>query len=134
MLNASFDLSIVVIVSNASIKNNIAMSIAYVHSFNSLLKKTLYHAINVTTTEAELFAIRCGINQAIQIPGTSHIIIITDALHMAQRIFDSTIYCYILVSIIGVYHKISEHYTAVRMQGLVIDSLGSRICRFCKAK
>jgi len=96
MLNALFDLSIVVIVSNASIKNNIAMSIAYVHSFNSPLKKTLYHAINITTTEAELFAIRCGINQAIQIPGTSHIIIITDALHMAQRIFDSTIYCYIL--------------------------------------
>jgi len=42
------------------------------------------------TTEAELFAIRCGINQATQIPGTSRIIIVTDTLHVARRIFDST--------------------------------------------
>ena len=32
--------------------------------------------------EVELFTIRCKINQAIQIPGTSHIMIITDALHI----------------------------------------------------
>ena len=96
MLNASSDPSIVVVISNASIKNNIVISIAHVYSFNSPLKKTLYHIINVTTIEAELFAIRYGINQVIQISGTSHIIIITDALHVVQRIFDSTIYCYIL--------------------------------------
>ena len=96
MLNTLSDLSIVVVISNSSIKNNIAISIAHVYSFNSPLKKTLYHIINVTTIEAELFAIRYGINQAIQISGTSHIIIITDALHVVQRIFNSTIYCYIL--------------------------------------
>lgn len=58
MLNASSDPSIVVVISNASIKNNIVISIAHVYSFNSPLKKTLYHIINVTTIEAELFAIR----------------------------------------------------------------------------
>jgi len=44
--------------------------------------------------KAELFAIRYGINQAIQMPGTFHIIIITDTLHVAQRIFNSTIHPY----------------------------------------
>jgi len=72
------------ILTDTSIKNNITISIAYVHLFNRPLKKTLYHTINVMTIEAELFAIRCRINQAIKIPGTSFIIIIiTNALHVA---------------------------------------------------
>ena len=82
MLNTSPDPSTVIIVSNVSIKNNITISIAHIHLFNSLLKKTLHHTSNVTTMEVELFTIRFKINQAIQIPGTSHIMIITDALHI----------------------------------------------------
>ena len=54
----------------------------------------LHHAINITSIEVELFAIRCKINQAVQIPGSSHIIIITDAIHMAQKIFDSSTHLY----------------------------------------
>jgi len=50
------------VISDASIKNNIATSITYVHLFNKPLKKTLYHAINVTTMKVELFAIRCKID------------------------------------------------------------------------
>jgi len=34
----------------------------------------------------------------------------------------------------SVYHRTSKHYTAARMQGLVIDSLEGRICRSCKTK
>jgi len=49
--------------------------------------------------EVELFAIRCGINQAVQIPGSSCIIIITDAIHVAQRIFNFSIHLYQLQSI-----------------------------------
>jgi len=52
----------VIIVSDASIKNNITTSISHVYSFSGLLKKTIHHAINVTSTEAKLFAIRCSIN------------------------------------------------------------------------
>ena len=40
MLNASSDPSIVVVVSNARIKNNVVISIAYVYSFNNPLRKT----------------------------------------------------------------------------------------------
>ena len=43
-------------------------------------------------TKAELFSIKCKINQALQILNASYII--TDAIHVAQRIFDSTIHSY----------------------------------------
>ena len=76
------------------------MLIAYIYLFNSLLKKTLHHAINVMTIEVELFTIRYEINQAIQISSTFCIIIITDALHVAQRIFNLTIHLYQIQSIV----------------------------------
>ena len=94
VLNTSSDPSTVVVISDTSIKSNITMSVIYDHLFNNPLKKTLHHAINVTSTEAELFSIRCGINRTTQISSTSHIIIITDALYVTQRIFDLTIHLY----------------------------------------
>jgi len=42
----------------------------------------LYHTIDIIMTETELFAIRYRINQAIQIPDSSHIIVITNTIHM----------------------------------------------------
>jgi len=62
VLNASSDPNTVVVIADASVNNNVATSIAYVHSFNNPLKKILHHAINITSTEVKLFAIRCGIN------------------------------------------------------------------------
>ena len=50
------------IVIDTSVRNNIATSITYIHIQNKPIIKTLYHTINVTSTEAELFAIKCGIN------------------------------------------------------------------------
>jgi len=52
------------------------------------LTKTIHHAINVTSTEAKLFAIRCGINQSICFNNISKIIVITNSIHTARRIFD----------------------------------------------
>jgi len=66
----------IVIVLDASVKNNIASSISYIHFFNNLLKKTLHHAVNVIPTEAELFAIRYSINQVVQIQNVSCIIVV----------------------------------------------------------
>ena len=86
--------NIVIVVLDTSIKDNIATSIAHVHSFNNHLKKMLHHAINITSTEAKLFALRCGINQAIQITDSFCIIVITDALHMVEKIFNSSIHPY----------------------------------------
>jgi len=39
--------------------------------------------------EVELFAIRCGINQACIKENVSKIIIITDSIHAVKKIFDS---------------------------------------------
>jgi len=50
------------VITDASIKNDIATSISHIHSMNSPLTKTVHHTSFVTSTEAELFAIRCGIN------------------------------------------------------------------------
>ena len=82
IFNTSSKLHIVIVILDASIKNNIAISIAHVYLVNNPLKKTLHHTINITSLEAELFALRCEINQATQIPGSSHIIIIMDVLHV----------------------------------------------------
>jgi len=58
------------------------------------LKKTHHHTINITSIEMELFAIRYGINQAVQISGSSCIIVITDIFYAAQNFFDFSIYSY----------------------------------------
>ena len=79
-----------IIVSDASIKDNIATSIAHVHQAGSPLIKTIHHASFVTSSEAELFAIRCGINQACRKDNISKIVVITDSMHSAKHIFDSS--------------------------------------------
>jgi len=95
----SNDSKSVVVVSDVSIKNNITTSILHVHLPSNLIKKTIHHAVNVTSTKAELFAIRCGINQAIQISDINHITIITDAIHVAHCIFNLLVHSYQLQAI-----------------------------------
>ena len=77
-LNSSADPTIALIVFNASIKNNIAISIVHIYVYNKQVIKTLHHAVNVMSTEAELFTIRCGINQATNMQSIKKVIIITD--------------------------------------------------------
>ena len=56
----------IIVISNASIRNNIATFIAYIYSHSNPIKKTLHYVIGITSSKAELFAVRCSINQAIQ--------------------------------------------------------------------
>ena len=77
------------IITDASIKNNITMSILHIHSANHPLIKTVHHASFVISSEAELFTIRCGINQACSFANVSKIIIVTDSIHVARKIFNS---------------------------------------------
>ena len=58
----SVDLKTAVIVSDASIKNQVTMFIAHIHVYKTPVVKIIHHTINVTSTKAELFAIRCGLN------------------------------------------------------------------------
>ena len=82
------------IIMDASIKNNIATSISYVYIHNKLITKTLYYAVNIMSTKAKLFAIRCGINQATNSTSISKIIIITNSIHVARKIFDLLSYIF----------------------------------------
>ena len=61
-LRASSDSSMSLVISDASIKNNIAIFISHIHIHDKPVIRMLHHTINVTSTEAELLAIRCGIN------------------------------------------------------------------------
>ena len=82
------------VLSDTSIRNNDAISISHIHSHNKPTIKTIHYTVNVTTTKAELFVIRCGINQAIGIPNVKCIIIVTDSLYTTKKIFDLSIYPY----------------------------------------
>ena len=65
----------------------------HIHVHNKLVVKTLYYVANIMSTEAKFFAIRCGINQAAHlqgIQGISKIIVVTDSIHAAKKIFDSS--------------------------------------------
>ena len=77
------------IVTNASIKDNIATSVTHIHQANSPLIKTVHHTVFITSSEAELFAMRCGINQACNKDNISKIVIITNSIHSMKCIFDS---------------------------------------------
>ena len=94
VIELSLFLSTAIIVTDASIKNNITTSISHVHLTNHPVTKTLYHVAFVTSTEAELFMIRCGINQAYTKENMSKIIVITDSIHMAKKIFNTLSYPY----------------------------------------
>ena len=77
------------IVTDASIKNNIAISILHMHIANHLLTKTVHHAVFVTSIEVELFTIRCSINQTCIKENVSKVIVITDSIYAMKKIFDS---------------------------------------------
>jgi len=76
------------VITDGSIKNDIATSIAHIHSTNRPLIKTVHHASFVTSSEAELFAIRCGIIQACSLDNISKIVVVTDSIHVAKKIFN----------------------------------------------
>jgi len=81
-------LSSALVVTDASIKNNVAMSITHIHIHDKPITKTLYYALNITSTEAKLFSIRCGINQVTNNSTISKIIVVMDSIHVVQEIFD----------------------------------------------
>jgi len=64
ILQMSVSPRVAVITSDISIKNQVAISITHIHVYNNPVIKMLYHTINITSTKAKLFVIRCSLNQA----------------------------------------------------------------------
>ena len=94
-INASSNPHSSIVISDASIRNNVAISILHIHSHDKPVIKTIHHAVNITTTEPKLFIIRCSINQAVGIFNIKHIVIITNSLYTAKRTFESLNHHYI---------------------------------------
>jgi len=92
VLGLSSSPSMALVVTDANIKNDIATSISHIHIANLSLTKMVHHAAFVSSTEAELFTIRCGINQTCIKENISKIIVITDSIHAAKKIFDSKLH------------------------------------------
>ena len=60
-------------------------------------------------TEAELFAIRCSINQGTCLSNVNWIVVVTDSIHAARRIFDSSLYSYQIHSA-AIFCKLREFF------------------------
>ena len=87
-IKSSNNISHTLIITDASIKNNIITSISHIHIRNKPTTKTLHYTVNVMSTETKLFTIRCSINQAINSTSISKIIVIINMIHAARKIFD----------------------------------------------
>ena len=94
VLKFSLSPSVAIIASDVSIKNNVVMSIMHIHIYNKSLTKMIYYAVLITSTKAELFAIRCSINQAMNFNNIAKIIVITDSIHTARKIFNPSVHPY----------------------------------------
>ena len=94
VLKSSSSLSTAIVVTDTNIKNDIATFILHVYLANHLLIKMLHHVAFITSTEAKLFTIRYGINQTCIKENISKIIVITDSIHVAKKIFDSSLHPY----------------------------------------
>ena len=93
-IKSSLDSTITLIVSNTSIKNQVITSILHVHIYNRPVIETLYYTVNITSMEAELFAIRYNINQATNLMSINKIVVITNSIHFARKIFNSSSHSY----------------------------------------
>lgn len=87
------------IISDISVKNNVVTSISHIHRGQEIIAKSVHHAMSITSTEAELFTIRCRINCTIHLQDITHIIIITDAIQATKWIFNISVHLHQLHSI-----------------------------------
>ena len=89
-----------IVVIDANIKNDIATSISYIYLVNHPLTKMIHHVVFITSTEVKLFAIRCGINQACNKENMFKIIIITNSIYTAKKIFNNKSHPYQIHTIV----------------------------------
>jgi len=87
------------VITDASVKNSVAMSISHIHVHNKPVVKTLYYVVNIISTEVEFFALHCVINQATGSYEISKIIVITDSFYATKKIFDMSS------------HPLQKHFT-----------------------
>ena len=108
-LTFSSNLSIVLIVADASIKNQVATFISHVHIYNKQIIKMIHYTVNVITTEAKLFSIRYSINQITNLQGIRKIVVITDFIHSARKIFNYSLHLF-QVHMVSISNKLRRFF------------------------
>ena len=98
--NSSTNQNAISIISNVSVKNNITTLVSYIQRDHEIVTKTIHYAMNISSTEAKLFVIRCDISQATQIQDITHIVVIINAILATKQIFDLLIHPYQLYTIV----------------------------------
>ena len=91
-IESSTSSSTTLMITDTSVKNNVTSSIAHIHVRNKPIVKVLHNAVNITLSEAEFFALKCGINHTTLLHEISKIIIVTDSIHVARKIFDPSLH------------------------------------------
>ena len=99
VIEASSSSSTTIVITDTSIKNDVVTPISHMYIHDNSITKTVHHMVHITSTKAELFAMRCGINQASNYNDISKIIIITDSIYMARKIFDPSSYPFQVYSV-----------------------------------
>ena len=107
VIESSSSLSTTIVVTDVSIKNNTTISILHTHTHNHSITKTIHYVVHVMSSKAKLFVIRYGINQALNWDGISKIIVVTDPIHTAKKIFDLLLHSFqiYLVAILTELHQ-----------------------------
>ena len=85
ILLTSVDSKTAIVVSNTNIKNQVAISITYIHIHNTPIVKMIHYAINVIFIKAKSFVIRCSLNQTTQLTNIECIIVVTDSIHIVKK-------------------------------------------------
>lgn len=91
-IESSTSSSTTLMITDTSVKNNVTSSIAHIHVRNKPIVKVLHNTVNITLSEAEFFALKCGINHTTLLHEISKIIIVTDSIHVARKIFDPSLH------------------------------------------
>ena len=91
-IESSTSSSTALMITDTSVKNNVISSIAHIHVRNKPIVKVLHNAVNITLSEAEFFALKCSINHTTLLHEISKIIIVTDSIHVARKIFDPSLH------------------------------------------
>ena len=78
------------IISDTSIKNNVATLVSYIHRDQEIIAKSVHYIMNITSIEAKLFTIR----YTIYLQDITCITIITDTIPDTKHIFNMSIYLY----------------------------------------
>jgi len=92
--NSLINQDIILIISDISIKNNVATLVSYIHRDQEIIAKSVHYIMNITSIEAKLFIIRYRINHTIYLQDITCITIITDTIPDTKHIFNMSIYLY----------------------------------------